>query len=315
MDRTMLKLEGLQALVAIVEAGSVSAAARRLGLAKSVVSTRLSALETELGARLLQRTTRRLALTGDGMALHDVALRVTRELEEAAAAVAERRGELAGRVRLSAPLTFGVTHLGPALHALIARHPRLEVQVTLDDRFVDLVGEGYDMGVRIGRLADSALVARRLAVSRRIVVAAPAYAERHGLPRRLADLVEHRAVTYAIRRLHDEWQFTSGGRQVAAEIRSAHQANNGEFIRDAVIAGLGIAMLPSFIAAPALRDGRLAAVRLEDAEPLSDDIHAVYPQGRSVPARVAAVTEQLVAAIGDPPRWDAGLDLPGRGGG
>ena len=179
----MLKLDGIAAFVQVAEAGSISEAARRLRLAKSVVSERLVELERSLGAVLLHRTTRRLSLTEDGSAFLAHATRITREVEEAAAEIAERRGSLTGPLRLSAPVTFGRMHLGPALYPFLAANPGIALALDLDDRRVDVAAEGYDAVIRHGPIEDSRLVAMRLASSRRCLVASPNYLARHGTPR------------------------------------------------------------------------------------------------------------------------------------
>ena len=302
----MLKLDGMETFVAIVQAGSISEAARRLSLSKSVVSGRLADLETRLGARLLHRSTRTLSLTDDGAAFYETAVRVSHEIAEAAAAIAERSGELVGPLRVNAPMTFGTIHLGPALYPFLKRHARLDMVLDLNDQMVDLVGQGFDLAVRIGRLADSSLIARRLCASRRVVVMSPAYAEQHGSPRTLADLERHKAITYTNLRVHDEWMFQQDGRTTTVRIKNAFQVNNGQVQRDAVEAGLGIAVLPTFIAGPSMAEGRLIAARL-DAEAIEDAVYAVYPPNRHLSTRVRSLVEHLRETFRDPPYWDEPL--------
>jgi DNA-binding transcriptional LysR family regulator len=306
--RTMPKIDGLQTFAAIVEAGSLSEASRRLAVSKSVVSERLAQLEDELGAQLLLRSSRRLALTEEGATFYELASRIIHELDEAAAAIAQRKGILSGPLRLAAPMTFGMLHLGPALYPFLQDHPKVDLQLDLNDRFVDLAGEGYDMAVRIGRLPDSSLVARKICISRRLVVFSPSYAERHGVPQTIADLGRHDAITYANRRLHDDWQFGVKERQQTVRVRSRLQVNNGDVQRDAAVAGLGIALLPTFIVAQAIAEGRLSVAPLE-AEAVPDTIYAVYPQNRHLATKVRALTDHLRTAFEDPPYWDmvAGL--------
>lgn len=204
-----MKLDGIAAFVAVAEAGSISEAARRLHLAKSVVSERLAELERMLGTTLVRRTTRRLALTEDGQVFLDRAGRIVREVEAAAADLAERRGDLVGPLRLSAPVTFGRMHLGPALYPFLARHPRIELALELDDRRVD-VTDGYDAVLRHGVMADSRLIAWRLATSRRVLVASPGYLARAGLPSDAAALEGHRGIFYTNRGVAD-WRFPGAG--------------------------------------------------------------------------------------------------------
>jgi DNA-binding transcriptional LysR family regulator len=304
----MPKMDGLQTFAAIVEAGSLSEASRRLAISKSVVSERLAGLEDELGVQLLQRSARKFALTEEGLAFYELASRIIHELDEAAAAIASRKGILSGPLRVAAPMTFGTLHLGPALYPFLQEHPKVDLRLELNDRFVDLVGEGYDMAVRIGRLPDSRLVARKICVSRRVVVFSPSYAERHGVPQTLDDLGKHDAITYANRRLHDDWQFGAGERQHTVRVMSRLQVNNGDVQRDAAVAGLGIALLPTFIVAQAVAEGRLSVAPLE-AEAVPDTIYAVYPQNRHLATKVRALADHLRLAFGDPPYWDRSAGL------
>jgi len=235
----MLKLDGLATFVAIAEAGSISETARRLRLSKSVVSDRLTELERSLGANLVHRSTRKLTLTEDGIAFLERASRITHEVEEAAADMAERRGALVGPLRISAPVTFGRMHLGPAIYPFIAKHPRIELTLDLDDRRVDVSAGGYDAVVRHGPIADSRLMAWRLAPSRRVLVASPDYLGRHGTPGSLTDLDSHRGIFYSNRGVGD-WRFSGSNGATIVRGRAALLVNNGDIMRDAALAGLGI---------------------------------------------------------------------------
>jgi DNA-binding transcriptional LysR family regulator len=199
----MLKLESVAAFVSIVEAGSIAGAARRLGISKSVVSERLSELERVLGTRFVQRTTRRLSLTQDGKAFYGRARQILRDVDSAAAEVAERRGTLIGPLRISAPVSFGHLHLGPALFGLLAKYPGIELTLELDDRFVDVLAEGYDAVVRHGPVDDKRLIVKHLTASRRVLVASPDYFKRHGKPGSLQELERHRGVIYTNRGASD----------------------------------------------------------------------------------------------------------------
>src|SRR5262245_30795299 len=202
----MIKLDGVATFVAVAEAGSISEAARRLRLSKSVVSDRLAELERSLGARLVHRSTRKLTLTEDGAAFFERASRIAHEVEAAAADMAERRGALVGPLRISAPVTFGRMHLGPAIYPFLAKNPGIELVLDLDDRRVDAAADGYDAVVRHGPLENSRLTAWRLAPSRRLLVASPDYLARHGTPKSLPELDDHRGVFYANRGIAD-WRF------------------------------------------------------------------------------------------------------------
>lgn len=296
-----MKLDGIAAFVAVAEAGSISEAARRLHLAKSVVSERLAELERMLGTTLVRRTTRRLALTEDGQVFLDRAGRIVREVEAAAADLAERRGDLVGPLRLSAPVTFGRMHLGPALYPFLARHPRIELALELDDRRVD-VTDGYDAVLRHGVMADSRLIAWRLATSRRVLVASPGYLARAGTPSDAAALEGHRGIFYTNRGVAD-WRFPGAGGTVVVRAETALRVNHGDMMRDAAMAGLGIALLPMFVVHEAVVDGRLVVIDIGiSAEP--EFIFLAHPAGRGPSAKLRALGEHLRRAFGDPPYWD-----------
>lgn len=298
----MMKIEGIAAFVAVAEAGSVSEAARRLRLSKSVVSERLAELERGLNATLLHRTTRKLTLTEDGAAFLERASRIIHEVEEAAGDMAERRGTLAGPLRIAAPVTFGRMHLGPALYPFLAAYSKIELSLDLDDRRVDAASDGYDAILRHGAIADSRLVAWILAPSRRLLVASPDYLDRCGSPASPAELAGHRGIFYTNRGVAD-WRFQAEGGPVQLRAQFGFRVNNGDMMRDAAIAGLGIALLPTFIAGAALRDGTLAAIDIgwqADAE----FIYMAHPEGRRPSAKLRAIADHLRAAFGSPPYWE-----------
>lgn len=301
----MFKLEGVASFVTVVETGSISEAARRLRLSKSVVSERLAELEKTLGANLLRRTTRRLTVTDDGASFLERARRIMREVEAAGTDLAERRGSLAGPLRISAPVTFGRMHLGPALYPFLAQHPELELTLELDDRRVDAATEGYDAVVRHGPLESSRLVAWQLAPSRRVLVASPGYLDRMGMPATADDLRGHRGIFYFYRGAAD-WRLTGEDGTEIVRTHSALRVNNGDMMRDAAEAGLGIALLPTFIVGEAVRRGALAVVDVGwRAAP--EAIYVAHPEGQRAPARLRAFAECVRTAIGSPPYWDEGL--------
>ena len=298
-----MKLDGIATFVAVAEAGSISEAARRLRLSKSVVSERLAELERSLGATLLHRTTRKLSLTEDGVSFLERATRIARDVEEAAADMAERRGRLVGPLRIAAPVTFGHLHLGPALFPFLARNPELELTLDLDDRRVDVAADGYDAVVRHGPIADTRLVAWRLAPSRRVLVAAPDYLERHGRPATLAELDGHRGLFYTNRGAAD-WRFAGADGATNLRAEMGLRVNNGDMLRDAAIAGLGIALLPTFIAGTAIKAGRLVVLDV-GAEAELEFVYVAHPEGRRTSAKLRAFIDCLRTAFGDPPYWDA----------
>jgi DNA-binding transcriptional LysR family regulator len=297
-----MKLEGIVTFVTVAEAGSLSEAARRLNLAKSVVSDRLAELEKTLATSLVHRTTRKLTLTEDGAAFLQRATRIARDVEDAAADMAERRGRLAGPLRLSAPVVFGRLHLGPAIYPFLAANPDVELALDLDDRRVDAAADGFDAVIRHGTIEDSRLVAWKLAPSRRILVAAPAYLEAHGAPKGIEDLERHRGIFYTNRGAAD-WRFTRGKRAVTVRGRIGLRVNNGDMMRDAAIAGLGIAMLPSFIANSAVKSGVLRALDIgAAAEP--EFVYVAHAEARRPSTKLRALADHLRQTFGDPPYWD-----------
>ncbi|EJL20247.1 transcriptional regulator [Novosphingobium sp. AP12] len=299
----MMKLEGVAAFVAVADAGSISEAARRMGLAKSVVSERVTELERLLGASLMQRTTRKLTLTGEGELFLERARRILRETVEAQAEIAERRGSLSGPLRLAGPIGFGMLHLGRMLNSFLAAHPDIDLSVDLDDKFVDVAADGYDAVIRHGPIQDSRLIAKRLASSRRVLVAAPSYLERHGTPASLEELGHACAILYSNRSA--DWRFSSGEGETILRPRSCLRVNNGIVMRDAAIAGLGIALLPTFFMYKQLASGVLRQVEV-GAEAEGAELYIAYPRNRSASAKVAALTDWLRGAIGAPAYWDRG---------
>ncbi len=298
----MMKIEGIAAFVAVAEAGSISEAARRLRLSKSVVSERVAELERGLNATLLHRTTRKLTLTEDGIAFRERAIRIIGEVQAAADDLAERRGLLTGPLRIAAPVSFGRRHLGPALYPFLAQHPEIELTLDLDDRRVDAASEGYDAIVRHGVIADSRLVVWKLARSRRLLVAAPDYLDRHGTPASLAELEGHRGIFYTNRGAAD-WRFEGPGGATVVRARLALGMNNGDMLHDAAVAGLGIALLPAFIAGPAVREGQLREIDV-GLSPQAEFIYMAHPEGRRASTKLRAIAQHLKAAFGDPPYWD-----------
>ncbi|MBS0396010.1 MAG: LysR family transcriptional regulator [Proteobacteria bacterium] len=302
-----MKLDDIAAFAAVVETGSVSAAARRLGVAKSVVSKRVAELERELGATLLKRTPRSVAANDRGRTFYERARAIMAALDEAATAVREEPGELRGLLRIAAPMTFGTMYLGGLLWPLLRQHPALEVAIDLDDRIVDLLGSGYDLGIRIGALGDSSLIGRKLIDIPRVLCASPAYLARAGAPASIEELPRHDCIGYAHLAAGQVWQFQplrGASEQRAVRVKSRFVANNGELMRGAAIAGLGLLLVPEFIVADALRAGELARV-LPGCRPVPTALHALYPRDRQGSPRIRAVVEQLLSALRPRPPWEA----------
>lgn len=300
MERTTTDLLDVLAFVRVAETGSFARAATRMGLSKSGLSRRVARLEAVLGAKLLTRTAQGAQRTSVGEAYYLRAANILAELEAAREVVADAVTRLAGPIRLTAPVSFGTLHLAPALVDFVSAHPRVELDTWFDDKQVDLVGGGFDLALRIGNLADSSLVARRIAPVRRVLLASPAYLEARGVPAHPREISGHDVLVYAN---SDRWRFRAGLRWEHVRGRPRLRADNGEMLRAAATAGLGLVILPSFIAAPAIEDGSLEVV-LADFPLEEGSLYAVMPPGRAATARVRALVEHLTVRFGPEPSWD-----------
>lgn len=299
----MIDLDEMTTFVRIVEAGSISKAAEQLGVAKSGVSRRLAGLETRLGVRLLNRTTRRSSLTEAGRSYYEGTVKLLSDLAELDAQVTGSETALAGRLRLAAPLSFGLAHLAPALEEFMRTHPEILVDIDFSDRQIDLVAQGVDLAIRIAELRDSSLKARRLCPIRLVLCASPRYLERHGAPASAEQLSAHQVLLYDIGggsalRLGD-----GRGGEVMLPVRPRLVANNGDFLRDIAIAGHGIALLPTFICWQALAMGDLVPL-LPECCPAPLNAHAVWPQSRFLAARARRFIDFLAERFGQNPYWD-----------
>lgn len=301
----MDRLTDLALFLKVLDLGSISAAARHLDISVAVASKRLQRLERDLGVRLLQRTTRQLRATAEGAALAGQGRVLVEELEALTAGLRQGGSEISGTLRLTTSASFGRQYISPLLAEFVALHPRVDISVNLSDEMVDLVSAGFDVAVRIGNLADSSLVSRRLAANRRVLCAAPDYLRRRGTPRTLADLATHEClILVGARGREDVWRLADGaGREGSVRVRGRLESNMGEALRDAAVAGLGIALHSTWHVDEDLRSGRLQRV-LPDYS-MSNAIHAVMPQRRLVPARVRAFVDFLVERF-DTPFWQGG---------
>ena len=299
----MDKFQEMQNFVAVVDAGSITRAADRGHVAKSAVSRRLADLETRLGVQLLNRTTRRMTLTDAGQHFYEEANRLLSQLDEVESAVLSEQAALSGRIRLAAPTVFGRRHLGPAINDFVQEHPQIEFDIEFNDRHVDIIDEGFDMAVRIAKLEDSRMIARRLARITAIVAASPAYWLKHGKPRRVQELAKHRALHYSYVST-STWRYRdSRGRTGSVRIPGVLQANNGDYILDAGLAGLGVLRQPKFIAHEAINAGLLVPV-FQNYEWIDVEAYAIYPKTRSVPQRVRTFIDFLAERWGDCPYWE-----------
>jgi len=299
MERSQVDLVDVLAFVRVVETGSFARAAERMGLSKPVLSRRVARLEAQLGARLLTRTARGARPTDIGSSYFARASGILAELEAAQEVVARAVTQIAGPIRLTGPISFGIAHLNPALAEFVQLHPGVELDIDLSDRNVDLVEGGYDLAIRIGSLPDSALIARRIAPVRKIIVASPDYLARKGRPDTPSDLAHHDILLYS----NESWRFRTGSGWETARITPVLRTNNGDMLRTAAEAGLGLCLLPSFIAAPGIESGRLEPV-LRDCEIAHGALHAVMPPGRAATARVRALVDFLAKRFGPEPSWD-----------
>ncbi|GLK62959.1 MULTISPECIES: LysR family transcriptional regulator [Paracoccus] len=301
-------LNDLETFLTVMELGTVTAAAARLNLSKSVVSKRITDLEGTLGAALFRRNAGRITPTEAALRLAERLRPALTELIAAAESTAwdmDGLAPLRGSLSIAAPMTFGVMHLGPIIARFAALNPELEISVDYDDRARDLAREGFDIGIRIGKMRDKALMQRKLCEDESVVCASPAYLERKGRPRTLADLRDHEVIGYSHLPNSQLWQFQDRDRFVSPVVQGRLSMNNGEAIRDMAIGGLGLAILPGFIAAPALADGRLERV-LEgfDTRPLP--VVAVWPPVSPMPAKLRRFVDHLAAELHRPP-WQAPL--------
>jgi DNA-binding transcriptional LysR family regulator len=294
-----MQFDDMRIFVATVDARNFTTAASRLSLSKQFVSRRVMALEEALGVRLLIRNTRKLAVTDLGQEFYERARRILGEVADAEQAMSLRRATPHGLLRVSAPMSFGMVHLSPLVSQFLKKHPDVRFDMELSDRTVDVVGEGFDMAIRIGTLADSTLIAQKLAEVRMVACASSQYLRRRGTPAAPADLERHACLLYG----HGgptSWEFVLDGVTKAVEVHGPLRANNGELIRDAAIAGLGIARLPDFIVAAGIRAGQLVEV-LEPFLPHASALYAVYPQHRQTSTTIQAFTaflrEQLARSL------------------
>lgn len=296
----------MRSFVRVAELGGFSAAARALGASQPAVSRQVADLEARLGARLLHRSPSGVALTEEGAAFLDAAREALAAADAAMAGLGTRRGEVAGRVRLGCSVAFGRLHIVPRLAPLLARHAALSVDLVLADSATDLVQDGLDATIRIGVVTDPELVVRRIGLTRRVVVATPAYLARMGTPDRPEDLAGHECLLFTGLATGAVWPFTGPEGPLATPVNGRFRANSSEAVREAVLAGIGIALAPLWLFGPELRE-RQVSVLLAGWTPTALPIQAVFPSRRQVPARVRAVVDHLAAEFRlDPALTDYG---------
>lgn len=300
----MGQLEDMHVFVRIVDAGGIGKAADQLGMAKSGVSRSLASLENRLGVQLINRTTRRISLSGAGRDYYRAAVRIIGDISELDALTSNAETSLKGQIRLAAPLSFGLCHLTSAIEDFTRDNPGLNFNIDFSDRLVDLVEQGMDLAIRITALKDSSLRARRICPIHLKLCASPAYLEKRGMPSAPEDLKRHDLLGYNIGSGTALKLLDQRGREHVVQVSSRMEANNGDFLHDMALAGHGIVLLPTFIAWRSLAAGQLVPV-LESWPPASLNAWAVYPQTRYLSQRARVFIDFLATRFGDQPYWDS----------
>jgi DNA-binding transcriptional LysR family regulator len=312
------RLTGLEVFAKVASSGSLSAAARAMGLSQTMVTKHVAALEARLGVKLFHRTTRKLSITEAGRNYLEASERILAEMEVANASVAVDRAEPRGLLRLNAPVVFGTSQIAPQLAEFTALNPRVAIELGLNDRLVDLAEEGWDIAIRVGNLSNSSLIARRIAPCRVVVCAAPSYLKAHGTPHTVASLTEHNCLGYTLSQVSvDRWMFGVRG-EVNVKVSGNLRANNGEALRAAAIAGQGVIYQPTFVVADDLRGGTLVALNLDQPTVELGGIYAVFLPDRHPPAKVRAFIDFVATRFSPVPMLDRvasprqrGIDIAG----
>ncbi len=295
----MDRFQEMTVFTAVVEAGSFVGAADALGISKAVVSRLVAELEARLGVRLMHRTTRKLSLTEEGRTFHARCKSVLADVEEAEAEITARAGQARGLLKVNVPVTFGVMHLAPLWGDFMARNPEVSLDVTLSDRFVDLVEEGYDLAVRIGRLGNSSLISRQLASTRMVLCASPRYLKAHGKPSHPSDLAQHAVLGYSLASMGDLWEFTGPQGPVAVKVQPRLRTNSGDTCVQAAIHHQGVVLQPSFMVHQHLKDGSLQEL-MPEYRSFELGIHAVYPSRQHVAPKIRVLIDYLQRALRRP---------------
>ena len=303
------QITGMQVFARVAALGSLSGAARAMGMSQTMATKHVTALEEKLGVRLLHRTTRKVSLTEAGRRYLESVERILAELAEAEAAAAAERIEVTGTLRVNAPVSFGVRELAPLMAGFSRAHPALTIDMGLNDRVVNLVEEGWDVAVRIGHIRDQTLIARKIAPCRLLVAGSPDYLAEHGTPRTVAELPSHNCLGYTLSSTlgPHRWSFGSDG-SVTVPIRGNLQASNGDALVAAAVAGQGLVYEPTFLLGDEIRFGRLVALTLDQPPLELPGVFAVYAGDRRPPAKVRAFIDFLVQRLGPVPPWDRDLN-------
>lgn len=300
MDRFLC----LQAFTRVVDAGGFAAAAREMGLSRSVVNKYVITLENEMGTQLLRRSSRQVSPTDAGAAFYDRAVSIINELEEAFAAVTQLQEQPRGNLRINGPMTFGTMHLAPTVAEFMALYPDIHVELVLNDRFVDPIEEGFDVTVRIADpKVSTSLITREIVGIRRVLCASPSYLAAHGEPGNPRELRQHRCLHYGYQETGNQWKLTGPMGESSVQIHCVMWSNNGDALKQAALRDQGIALLPTFVVGDELQTGRLRTL-LSDWQPPDIMLSALYPRHRHLSAKTRLLVEYLVKRFGERPYWD-----------
>ena len=299
----MDKLNSMAIFVEVVNGESFTAAAEKTGLSRAQVSKSVNQLEAYLGARLLNRTTRRISLTETGRIYFERCIAILNDIDEVEGIAGEQASKPHGRLTISAPTSFGILHLNEAIPQYMKQYPQVQISLSLADRFIDVVAEGFDLAVRIAALEDSSLIARRIAPCQRVFCASPDYLNRYGTPKVPQDLAIHQCLIYSNDLKPDTWILHGPNGTESIKVNGPICADNGDILKAAAISGLGVTLLPTFIAGPDLGAGRLRQV-LPDYCPPEISIYVVFPSRRYLSAKVKTFVDFLSGYFGDTPSWD-----------
>ncbi len=287
----MDKFASMEAFTQVVQSGGFAAAARKMGVSRSTVNKLVINLENELKVQLLQRSTRKVNPTPTGLAFYERCLNILAELAAAEVAVSELQTEPKGTLKINAPMSFGTLYLGKAIAEFTAQYPELQIQLTLDDRFIDPIAEGYDLTIRISQPETSpSLVCQEIAPVSRVLCASPGYLEKQGTPHHPSELSQHSCLHYGQIVTGNQWQLNNGDREYQITVKGVLCSNNGEVLKDAAVQGLGIALLPTFIIEPELKQGTLAII-LPDYQPPAIDLCLIYPLNRHLNTKIKLFVE------------------------
>lgn len=303
----MDKLTSMQVFAKVAQAGSFAKAADQLDLSRAMVTKHIANLEASLGARLFNRTTRSLSLTEAGAAYRERCVQILSEIEEAESSITRLSSEPKGVLRMTAPPSFGIFHLGPAVAEYLTLHPEVGIDITLSDRNVDLAEEGLDLAIRIAKLPDSNLIAQPLAQSRMLVCGAPVYFKKHGIPRHPRELEHHNCLRFTYWEIQNDWAFETEEGPLSMRINGTLESNLGDFLRLAAINGLGLILQPTYMVGHDIKAGRLQPVLLEYASP-TIDINAVYLHRRHLSAKVRTFVDFLKQRYHPKPSWEDWAD-------